>query len=142
MKNVSNKMRGPALIIVAILVFLFANYTLRQQRNERNSSFNQYGMFTLGCVVDYQHRISGAPGTNTSPSIKFAYKVQGQNYVEESDYYVPDENGPQVGSMFMAVYLPANPQKAALLLNYPVKNADDFNKYLEEFKTNRPKFDK
>jgi len=138
MGKILDRMKGLILLVVSILAFLVYSHFKDQENNERDYDFQKYGMFTLGRVVEYSSRTNGG----SSQDLKFAYLVQNKYYLEESDYYVPVENGPKEGSLFMAVYLPKYPKISGLLLDYPVKCAGDFNKYMEEFKTHRPKFGK
>jgi len=141
MESKLEKNKELILFVILLIIFIVYNYSKRQQDNERNYDFEKYGMFTQGRVVEYSPKIIQryAP---TPPEIKFSYLVQGKYYLEKSESYVPNENGPQAGSFFMAVYLPKYPQISGLLLDYPIKSAGDYNKYIKEFKIHRPKFSK
>lgn len=124
------------IVILCILGIYFACKEDKQYK-DKNNNLEKFGMFTIGRVVQYDRKNYGQAGS--SPEIKFSYLVHGKYYLAESDYSVPNENGPQEGSFFMAIYLPNNPQIGILLLDYPVKSAGDFNKYMEEFKIKHPR---
>ena len=132
--------KNKRIIVVSILVIFSVYAYFQLQENKKNDDLEKIEMFTLGRVVEYSPRVLQTD--SSSPKLKFAYKVQGKDYLEESYYDVPDKNGPQPGSLFMAVYLQKYPQICTLLLNCPVKSAAEYNKYIEEFKIHCPKFDK
>jgi len=135
-------MTGPILLVIGIIALIVFRYNVYNQNEKMIGDFERFGTFTLGKVIEYNTKTYGPNGVGSSPSIKFSYRVQGIEYLEESDYNVPNENGPNGGCLFMAVYLPNEPQKCVLLLNYPVKDNVDYKKYIEEFKTKRPKLEK
>ena len=132
------KLTGPIILITGIIALLVFRYNVRNQNERENSDFDKKGVFTLGKVIDYSARTYGTNG-GSSAFLKFSFKVQGVKYTAESDYNVPDDDGPKSGSLFMAVYLPNTPKKCALLLNFPVRDSSDYKRYIEEFKVNRPK---
>lgn len=138
MEKIPFKMNGPIILIIGIIALIVFRYSVFNHNTNEIDDFMKYGMFTLGKVVAYNAKTYGPNGVGSSPSIRFSYRVQGVEYLEESDYNVPNENGPNEGCLFMAIYLPNNPRKCILLLNYPVKDSVDYEKYIEEFKTQRP----
>lgn len=130
-------MTGPILLLTGIIAFIIFRYNVRNRNERELSDFESRGVFTLGQVIEYS---AGTYGTNggSSAFLKFSFKVQGVEYTEASDYGVPEDNGPAKGSLFMAIYLPNEPRKCALLLDYPVKDSSDYRRYMEEFKEKRP----
>jgi len=134
------EIKNRQILIVSILVIFIAYGYNQLRENKKSDDLGKIEMYTIGKVVEYSPRALQADPS--SPGLKFSFQVQGKDYLEESFYDVPDKNGPQAGSLFMAVYLPRDPQICTLLLDYPVKNTGDYNKYIEEFKIHRPKFGK
>jgi len=136
-KKTINILRLILFLIFWFIVIIIYRYTIRTQNEERYSNLEKYGTYTIGKVEEYFAMTYG-PGHNHS-SIRFSYKVLGSDYLEDSEYKVPDKNGPMKGSLFMAIYLPNNPENCILLLDYPVKDSSDYKKYIEQFKSNPPK---
>jgi uncharacterized protein YxeA len=134
-------MKDIIILIVLIIIFIIISNYKHQQYKGKNYALEESGIFTLGQVIKYKpktyYSFSAQPAF-----IRFSFKVKNKDFLGVSNYNVPEENGPQEGSLFIAVYLPSNPNECALLLDYPVKSIGDYNKYIEEFKTNRPKLDK
>ena len=122
-------------IIIVIIIYV---YTVRTRYEGRNSTLEKFGAYTIGEVEEF-FPVNYGGGVRTSPEIKFYYNVNGKEYLEESFYNVPDKNGPMKGSLFIAIYLPNNPENCILLLDYPVKDSSDYKNYIEQFKSNPPK---
>ena len=134
MKKKSINLNAPILILVCLLAgFLMSRY-YKNKRESLNNQFEEFGLFTIGKVVEYGPKAYIPMGGYNSPYIKFVYKVDGIELKTSSDYYVPDNNGPKKGEQFMAIFLPDKPDRCALLLDYPVKDSTDYNRYVEEFK--------
>ena len=128
-------MTGLILLIICFVVFLIAGHNTDNRNNARNRFLERNGLYTIGEVVEYgAHTITGS-----SQFIEITYKVKGIKYQVISGYYVPFENGPSKGERFVALYLPNEPEKCALLFDYPIKDSTDFERYLEDFKKNPPK---
>ena len=128
-------MNGPIILIICLIVFLVARQSNIISTKDRNKYLEENGLFTIGKVIEYSaHSITGS-----SQYIIISYKVNGLEYQVSSGYYVPFKNGPESGEMFMAMYLPNDPKKCALLFDYPVKDSSDYKKDIEEFKKYPPK---
>ena len=129
------KYNGLIVLILCLIVFLIARNNTIINKDSQNKYLEKNGRYTIGTVIEYgSHNFSGS-----SQYIVISYKVQGIEYQTNSDYYVPFKNGPKEGEMFMAMYLPNEPKKCALLFDYPVKDSSDYKRYAEEFKKNPPK---
>lgn len=133
MQKKSINMNAPVLILVSLLGIIFLRNYQHNKSESHNKRFEENGLFTIGTVVEYGARTYGQYG-GSSAFIKFVYKVDGIEFKTESDYFVPDNNGPQKGENFLAIYLPDKPDQGALLLDYPVKDSSDYKRYIEEFK--------
>lgn len=133
-KNQRN-MNGPILLVVSLLAIGIMMHYTKNKNESQNKYFMENGLYTIGKVIEYSaHTITGS-----SAFTRISYKVNGVEYQVESDYNVPGQNGPAKGEQFMAMYLPNEPEKCALLFDYPVKDSSDYKRYIEEFKKNPPK---
>jgi hypothetical protein len=122
-------------------ILLIAFYFISSQNNlheKRIEELRRTGIYTVGCVVDYHARTYATYGINQLESITFFHNLQNKIYSLESELSVPPTDGPQKGSLFMAIYLPSDPHIGGLLLDYPIKDSTDFKRYIEEFKKNPP----
>jgi len=134
---------GPLIfLIMSIICVLLVKNSINQQSLTRNKIFNQSGSFTIGRVVRYSARTYGPNGVGSSPFIDFSYEVDGVKLTSQSDYSVPNENGPKSGGQFLAIYLPKAPGNCLLLLDYPIKDSADYKRNIEEFKVHPIKLDK
>jgi hypothetical protein len=131
----SINMNGPILILVSLIGLFFMTHYYKNKRIVQNKLFEEKGLFTIGKVVEYGARTYGPYG-GSSAFIKFVYNIYAIEFKTESDYNVPENNGPKKGEQFMAIYLPDKPDECALLLDYPVKDSADYKRYIEEFKKN------
>jgi len=136
--KVEASLRFLVFILGAVLfLFLWSKYS-KNQSEAQNKQFEESGVYTIGKVIEYYGRTGGTNG-GSSAFIRFAFMIDGVEYDEESGGDVPSEDGPEAGTQYMAIYLPNDPKKCALLLDYPIKDSTDFKKYMEIFKTNPPK---
>jgi hypothetical protein len=145
MKKKLNSVQGYSSFIILIAIILFLAYWHNQKTEritDQCSYIETHGEYTIGKVIDYQ------PSSNVigeGPQlIKFNYNVNGKEFLTSytnSEYPVPASNGPIEGNLYMVIYLPSNPKIAAMLYNYPVSSISDYNKYIEDFKSKRPKLE-
>ena len=135
MGKIQQKMNGPILLIVTLVILGVMMYGNKNRIESQNKYFEENGLYTIGRVIEYRAHT----GSGSSSYIRISYKVNGEEYEVESDYNAPFKNGPESGEMFMALYLPNEPKKCALLFDYPVKDSSDYKKYIYEFKKNPPK---
>ena len=129
------KLNGPILLIVSLLVIAVMMHITKNNIESQNKYFEENGLYTISKVIEYSaHTITGS-----SAFTLISYKVNGIEYQVESNYNVPGQNGPKEGEMFMAMYLPNEPEKCALLFDYPIKDSSDYKHYIAKFKNNPPK---
>ena len=129
------KLNSLFFLIAIVIVIAIMMHVTRNDNESQNKYFEENGQYTMAKVVEYgAHTVTGS-----SQYIVISYKVNGKEYQVHSDYNVPFDNGPEAGEMFMAMYLPNEPEKCALLFDYPIKDSSDYNRYIEEFKKNPPK---
>jgi len=129
------KFNGLIVLIICFIVYLVVGHNTDVNNKARNKYLEENGLYTIGKVIEYSEHIA----TGGSQYIKISYKVMGIEYQVSSGYNVPFKDGPKAGELFMAMYLPYEPEKCALLYDYPVKDSTDYKRYIEEFKKNPPK---
>lgn len=132
---------GIALLITcAVIIYVVGNMT-QQNRNARIGLMEDTGAYTIGTVISYDEDASVGIGNGAPQSIRFSYRVNNAVYetkYSDREYPVPPSYGPKPGSRFMAIYLPNDPEKCAMLFNYPVRDSLVYKGYLMEFKAQRP----
>jgi hypothetical protein len=131
-------LRGIITIIAFSSPFALFVFLNGRDIDARNKNVEDNGLFTIAVVEKYS-----PAGINTnikvSPYVKIRYMVNGQFYETDSYYDIPDNDGPEVDSRYMAIYLPNDIETCYLLLNYPVRDSSDYKQYIQEFSKNRPK---
>lgn len=129
------KHNGLIVLVICLIVFLVLGHNTEVRNKARNKYLEENGLYTIGKVIEYYPKTI----TGESQYIKISYKVQGKEYQVSSGYNVPFKDGPEEGELFMAMYLPNEPEECALLYDYPIKDSAVYKRYIEEFKTNPPK---
>jgi hypothetical protein len=128
-------MNGPIVLGIFLIIFLVVGHNTDVTNKAENKYLEENGLYTIGKVVEYFPKAF----TGESEAIKISYKVNGKEYQVFSHYYVPFKDGPEKGELFMAMYLPNDPEKCALLYDCPIKDSSDYKRYIEEFKKHPPK---
>jgi len=129
------KLNSLLYLVAIVMVIAVMIYFTKSNNESQNKYFEGNGIYTIATVIKYSaHTITGS-----SAFTKISYIINGKEFQVESDYNVPFDNGPMPGAMFMAIYLPNEPEKCALLFDYPVKDSSDYKRCIEEFKKNPPK---
>jgi hypothetical protein len=136
--NFRDKVKGPILIIVSVLTIIWLSYRTHQQNLSLIDRFEKEGLFTIGKVVEYEPRTVGRSG-GSSAFLKISYTINGLSYISECSGFIPETDGPKEGERYVAIYLPSEPRTCTLLLDYPVIDSLEFNKYMNAFKLNHPK---
>jgi hypothetical protein len=126
-------MSGFALLAASVISIVIMSIFVRIQNKTTYKYFEKHGCFTIGTVIEYYARTIG-PGSNSPASIKFFFKINGIDYYSQSDYDIPDTNGPEEGEKFLCVYLPNYTDKCILLMKYPIKDSIDYKHYIEGFR--------
>ena len=133
--EIRQKMNSLFFLIATFTIIAIMIYFSKSSNESDNKYFEENGMYTIATIIEYSaHTITGS-----SAFTRISYIVDGKEFLVESDYNVPFDNGPIPGEMFIAMYLPNEPKKCALLFDYPVKDSADYKRYIEEFKKNPPK---
>ena len=129
------KLKSIFLLISIVIVIAVMIHITKNNNESHNKYFEENGLYTIATVIEYSaHTVTGS-----SAFTRISYIVDGKEFLVESDYNVPFDNGPMPGEMFIALYLPNELEKCALLFDYPVKDSSDYKRYIEEFKKNPPK---
>ena len=136
--NIGDKLKGPVLVILSILTIILLSYQTRQQNLYLIDRFEKEGQFTIGKVAEYEPRTGGTSG-GSSAFLKISYTINGLGYVSECSGFIPADDGPREGEKYVAIYLPSEPKKCTLLLDFPVRDSLEFKNYMNIFKLNRPR---
>ena len=135
MSTKHEKLNSLFFLIATLLIIAVMMHINQNNIDSQNNYFEENGLYTISKVIEY----SAQTVTGSSAFIRISYKVNNFEYEVESDYNAPSKNGPKEGSLFMSIYLPNEPEKCALLFDYPVKDSSEYKHYIKEFKKNRPK---
>ncbi len=139
--NKKKGMHGLIVLLSSIFIVIVISKYMQQTRHAQIEYMEDNGAYTIGKIVEYSSSTQVGIGNGYPQAIDFSYSVQGKEYetrYSDRDYPVPKDYGPKEGEQFMAIYLPKEPEKCALLFNYPVKDSANYKKYIEKFKTKRP----
>ena len=126
---------GLIVLVICLIIFLIASHDTDINNKARNQYMEENGLYTIGKVIWYSEKTV----TGESQFIEISYKVMGVEHQVSSGYNVPFKDGPKKGERFMAMYLPYEPEKCALLYDCPVKDSTDYKRYIKEFEKNPPK---
>jgi hypothetical protein len=146
MKNQSKMNQGIigiiSLVIIAGIIY-FLSHKQKEGYDTKIEYIEEHGVYSIGRVIEYS--TTNEVNLGMTGFIRISYiindKISETSY-NSSDYPVPIENGPEIGKEYMVIYLPNEPEKCAMLFNYPIKDSLDYKRYLEEFKINRPKLER
>lgn len=100
---------------------------------------NNYSL-TTGNIEEYFVPKLRGRGSNTS--IKYIYHVNNKyikNSYQENPHIDIPNNKPDLSTLYLVIYEKTNPKNSFILLNYPIKNSDDLEKYNKLFADKIPK---
>lgn len=139
-QNTNNELR----IILVLLIFgsIFLSYYNYQENISFNALRNNYAI-SKGKINNYfiSNKVSlrGGSGSN---DIKYTYLANNEEfenkYSERGYIDIPDVK-PDLNVDYLVLYQKDNPKNSVILLNYPIKNNSDFEKYKSLFKDEIPK---
>lgn len=98
--------------------------------------------YTIGIVTIF-HKATPKIGqfTDGTPRyIEYSFLINGveMTHMDQSNYNQNDEV--RVGDKYIVIYSKNNPKNSIILVDYPIFSTSDFEKYIEEFKINPPKY--
>lgn len=140
-------------ILKPILIFggliLLTYFIIVRMQKASQSFLKEEGTFTIGTITSFSGHDGGFNGGAVSGSphgtfLEFKYIINNKEYVQNyggDDYFIP-EIGQKEGDNFLVFYHNKNPKESMMLFNYPIKDSNDFARYMEEFKTTPPKLKK
>lgn len=139
-KNTNNELK----ILLVLLIFgsIFLSYYNYQENISFNTLRNNY-VLSKGKITTYfiSNKVSlrGGSGSN---DIKYTYLVGNEEfenkYSERGYIDIPDVK-PDLNFEYLILYQKDNPNNSVILLNYPLKSKNDFDKYRKIFLQGIPK---
>ena len=139
-KNTNNELK----ILLVLLIFgsIFLSYYNYQENISFNALRNNYAL-SKGKITTYfiSNKVSlrGGSGSN---EIEYTYLVGNEEfehkYSERGYVDIPDVK-PDLNIEYLILYQKDNPNNSVILLNYPLKNKSDFDKYKKMFLQGIPK---
>lgn len=128
------------LLCIAILGSIWLFFQEKEENKDFNNLKNNFAL-TTGKIEKYiVVNLKGYKG-NPGNSIKFKYVCN--NETIENSYYesyivsIPDAK-PDLNISYLVIYEKSNPKNSYILLNYPIKNSDDFENYKNMFRDKIP----
>jgi hypothetical protein len=122
----------------AILVFLFFCFCFLIyygiEESKRVISLRNNFSLTSGNIEEYV--IPKLTGRGAHKKIKYIYKINGEfveNQYQENYYVAIPEDKPDFSILYLVIYEKTNPKNSFMLLNYPIKNPNDLEKYKKLF---------
>lgn len=117
-------------IISLGLVFLLVvlTFVYRSHKRNRENLIETNGYPAIGEVYTFSEYSKG--GSN----IKFKYQINRMHY---SQIGKPIPEWLKKGDKFLVLYLEKDPRESILLLDYPIKDSTDFQRYVKEFEQKR-----
>jgi hypothetical protein len=122
------------LILVIVLI------SCKKDRNFIDE-INSNPAFAIGIITKFQNASPRLP-TDTfhhSSYVWYKFTVNGVEYKHSYPTGYPGnmpDSGPKSDEKFIVDYIKDYPKYSFMLFDYPVKDSSDYNKYIEEFKTN------
>ncbi len=138
------KILKPTLIFGGLIILL---YLLGVRMDRASQSFLKVdGTYAIGTITSFIEHNGGFNGgiVNVSPHgtfLKFKYIIKNKEYTQNygnADYFI-GEVGQKVGDRFLVFYHNKNPKESIMLFLYPIKDSSDLKKYIDKFKSEKPK---
>lgn len=142
-KNFQNINNGLKIILVLVIfVSIFFSYLNYVENISFNALRNNYAL-SKGKIITYliSNKVSlrGGSGSN---DVKYTYSVNNKEfdnkYSERGYIDIPDVK-PDLNIEYLVLYQKDSPKNSVILLNYPIENSGDFEKYKGLFKDEIPK---
>jgi len=118
------------LTVFALMVIKIAS---RSIDNDIKSLFDDCE-YSVGTVKTFF-----IPNNPPRPYLRYKYYVDGVEFEGREYYKFPPREGVEAGERYIVAYSNKNVKKSVMFFNYPIKQDDDFEKYLEKFKVNPPR---
>ncbi|WP_139259502.1 hypothetical protein [Flavobacterium xanthum] len=130
------------LLIGLILIALFYGIYDSLKGNDHFNALNNNYSLTSGKIEKYfvANKISlrGGTGLNDKKYVYYVDEARFENSYDENIYIDVPNKKPNLNIDYLIIYEKGNPKNSYILLNYPIKNSDDFSKYIELFKYKLP----
>ncbi len=101
--------------------------------NKRENTIRNNGCPAIGEVYTF------SKDSRTGSSVKYKYQVDKMHH-SDIGILIPDSL--KKGDKFLVLYLEKDPRKSILLLDKPIKDSTDFQRYVHEFEEMRKKQNK
>lgn len=136
-----------APIAVGLLLFSAAIFLSQRRKGDIRKNILNNIEYSIGTVTKYVGGHRGIFGANIKvtqgdPVIQISFKTKEHQINTKSKGLLSSDKECCVGNKYLVVYDSTNPETCMLLFDYQINDSADFEKYMEEFKTNPPKLGK
>ncbi|MDR2037434.1 MAG: hypothetical protein LBQ60_05880 [Bacteroidales bacterium] len=122
--------------MLTVFAFIVIKIASRSIENDVKSLLENCE-YTVGTV-----KVFFIPNKPPDPYLRYKYYVDGTE-IEGREYHnlvlTRGMKGAEVDERYIVAYSKKNVKESVMLFKYPIKQAGDFEKYLEEFKINPPR---
>lgn len=121
------------VLVFLFFVFCFLIYYGIEDSKKVISLRNNFSL-TSGNIEEYV--IPKLTGRGAHKKIKYIYEISGEfieNQYQENYYVAIPEDKPDLSILYLVIYERTNPKNSFILLNYPIKNPNDLEKYRKLF---------
>lgn len=139
-QNTNNELK------VILFLLIFGAFFLSYYNFQENISFNALSAnysLSKGKITNYfisnKFSLRGGTGSNDVKYVFLANNEEFENKYSESSYIDIPDLKPDLNIEYLVLYQKNNPKNSFILLNYPIKSKDDFNKYVAIFTEGIPK---
>jgi len=122
-----------SLFIIGLMAYLTVKIVLER---DENKILDDCG-FAVGTVEAFFYSASNRSFVRYD--LKYKYNVDGIEFEGKKHSFVPRE-GVKRGDKYIVAYSNKNVKNSVMLFEYSIKQDGDFEKYIEKFKVNPPKF--
>jgi len=124
--------------IVFVLALIASGYFIKSNRDHIRGILEDCN-YTIGTVKTFFEAKPVMWGTGgRGQSVRFRYTVGGVEFEGTRSLRLPHE-GIEKGDRFIVAYSNKNAENSVMLFDHPIREDSDFEKWLEEFKTNPPR---
>jgi hypothetical protein len=138
-----NRIEGQLKLLIGFLILglFFGIYNSLKENNSFKDLKNNYSL-TNGKIEKYfvANKVSlrGGSGSNDIKYVYFVNEERLENAYDENIYIDIPNVKPNLNTDYLVIYEKGKPKNSFILLNYPIKNSSDFEKYEELFKYKIP----
>lgn len=113
------------ILFVVFLIILVLGFLNRRQVRENKKLISDTGFYSIGIIKSISKG-----GYHSNGGINYTFKLDRNYSGRISDWPSKSLNK---GDQFLVLYLKEDPRESILLLDKPIKDSTDFQRYVKEF---------